>query len=103
MDQINYCIGCLQGCEWALFDGKGVTCLVNPRVGREYECDLTPVKEPKNVMVVGGGPAGLMAARTAAIRGHNVSLYESKIHWVVNLKALLIQLEKVNYLHLHHR
>lgn len=78
MDQINYCIGCLQGCEWALFDGKGVTCLVNPRVGREYECDLTPVKEPKNVMVVGGGPAGLMAARTAAIRGHNVSLYESK-------------------------
>lgn len=78
MDQINYCIGCLQGCERALFDGKGVTCLVNPRVGREYECDLTPVKEPKNVMVVGGGPAGLMAARTAAIRGHNVSLYESK-------------------------
>lgn len=78
LDQINYCIGCLQGCEWPLFVGKSVTCLVNPMVGREYECDMSPVTHPKKVMVIGGGPAGLMAARTAAIRGHQVSLYESQ-------------------------
>lgn len=77
-DQINYCIGCLQGCEWPLFAGNSVTCLVNPMVGREYECDMTPVTTPKKVMVIGGGPAGLMAARTAAIRGHQVSLYEAQ-------------------------
>ena len=79
-DQINYCIGCLQGCEWPLFAGTSITCLVNPRVGREYEVDLTPVSNPKKVMVIGGGPAGLMAARTAAIKGHDVELYEAKAH-----------------------
>lgn len=78
MDQINYCIGCLQGCEGALLTGGCVTCLVNPMVGREYECDMTPVKEAKKVMVIGGGPAGLMAARTAALRGHQVSVYEAQ-------------------------
>ncbi|WP_288156450.1 NAD(P)-binding protein [uncultured Sharpea sp.] len=55
-----------------------MTCLVNPRVGREYECDLTPTNQPKKVMVIGGGPAGLMAARTAAIKGHQVELFEAK-------------------------
>lgn len=77
-DQINYCIGCLQGCEGPLLSGGCVTCLVNPRVGREYEINLEKVKTPKKVMVVGGGPAGLVAARTAALRGHEVSLYEAQ-------------------------
>lgn len=77
LDQINYCIGCLQACEWPLFKGESISCLVNPRIGREYQDNLDKVLEPKNVMIVGGGPAGLMAARTAAIKGHNVNLYEA--------------------------
>jgi 2,4-dienoyl-CoA reductase-like NADH-dependent reductase (Old Yellow Enzyme family)/thioredoxin reductase len=74
--EIRYCIGCLQGCEQRLFEGTSVSCLVNPRIGREYESDLTPTQSPKKVMVIGGGPGGLMAAETAAKLGHKVSLYE---------------------------
>ena len=78
LDQINYCIGCLQGCEGPLLVGGCVTCLVNPRVGREYELDMSPVSNPKKVMIVGGGPAGLVAARTAALKGHKVELFEAQ-------------------------
>jgi len=81
-DEINYCLGCMQGCASSLMSPKQcVDCLVNPRVGREYTDSLEPVENPKKVMVVGGGPAGLMAARTAAQRGHEVSLYEASTHW----------------------
>lgn len=73
---IRYCIGCLQGCEQKLFEGTYITCLVNPRIGREYENDLAPTTSPKKVMVIGGGPGGLMAAETAAKLGHTVALYE---------------------------
>lgn len=78
LDQINYCIGCLQACEWPLFAGNSISCLVNPRIGREFEDDLSKVDNPKKVMIIGGGPAGLMAARTAAIKGHQVELYEAE-------------------------
>ena len=76
---IRYCIGCLQGCEQKLFEGTSITCLVNPRIGREYESDLAPVVTPKKVMVIGGGPGGpggLMAAETAARLGHTVTIYD---------------------------
>lgn len=79
MDEINYCIGCLQGCEMRLLDGESVTCLVNPAVGLEYK-EAGQSQTPKNVMVIGGGPAGLMAARTAAKRGHHVTVYEATDH-----------------------
>ncbi len=79
-DQINYCIGCLQGCEGPLLVGDSCTCLVNPRIGREYENDLAKAEEAKKVMVIGAGPAGLIAARTAAKRGHNVTVYEATSH-----------------------
>ena len=75
---IKMCIGCLQGCEFPLFFNQEVTCLVNPRVGREYENVLEPVKEPKKVMIVGAGPAGLQAAETAAMLGHKVTVFESQ-------------------------
>lgn len=75
-DSIHYCIGCIQGCT----NTDGMTCLVNPRVNREIENDMAPVGSPKNIMVVGAGPAGLMAAKTAAHRGHKVKVYEKTDH-----------------------
>lgn len=77
-ENIRYCIGCLQGCEAGLLAGTCATCLVNPRVGREYENPMEKTDAPKNVMVIGGGPAGLIAAETAALIGHKVAVYEAK-------------------------
>ncbi|MGE5844096.1 MAG: FAD-dependent oxidoreductase [Syntrophaceae bacterium] len=77
--EIVPCIGCNQGCLDRIFNMEPAECLVNPRAGREYE--VPPVQKaakPKKVMVVGGGPAGLSAARTAAQCGHNVTLYEKE-------------------------
>lgn len=56
----------------------GVTCLVNPSLGREYELDYSLVENPKKVYIAGGGPAGLQAARTAALKGHKVTLFEKQ-------------------------
>jgi 2,4-dienoyl-CoA reductase-like NADH-dependent reductase (Old Yellow Enzyme family)/thioredoxin reductase len=58
--------------------GEPITCLINPAVGREEELFLVPTKSPKKVLVVGGGPAGLEAARVAAMRGNRVTLMEKK-------------------------
>lgn len=59
-----------------MFKGEAITCLVNPLVGRELE--LVPAEQKKEVMVIGGGPAGLYAAYICALRGHAVTLYEEK-------------------------
>jgi len=53
-------------------------CLTNPEVGREAELKIVPAVKRKKVMVIGGGLAGLEAARVAALRGHHVSLYEEE-------------------------
>lgn len=69
------CIGCNE-CLYKDFAGKGTTCAVNPLCGRETEYSLTPVKEKKKILVLGGGPAGMEAAITAAERGIEVELWE---------------------------
>ena len=78
LDAIRYCIGCLQGCEMPLFMDDRAGCLVNPRCGHEFECDLARVASPKRVMVLGGGPAGLIAAETLALRGHKPEVFEAR-------------------------
>ena len=73
---IQHCIACNQGCFDEVFKLQPVTCLVNPRAGKEKEYPIIRAEKKKKVLVVGGGPAGMMAAVTAARRGHTVTLYE---------------------------
>jgi len=75
-EEIRVCISCNQGCIGALVAGMPFTCLVNPEAGREWELPLRPAAAKKRVWVAGGGPAGMEAARVAALRGHDVTLYE---------------------------
>ncbi|BAF58448.1 MAG: FAD-dependent oxidoreductase [Pelotomaculum sp.] len=76
LEDIRPCTGCLQGCIGSLYYGRPITCMANPEVGREEEAVLKPALQAKKVLVVGGGPAGLEAARVAARRGHKVILCE---------------------------
>ena len=71
------CVSCNQECLDNVFQLKPVGCLMNPEAGRE-EQPLQRTAQPKDVLVIGGGPAGLVAATTAARRGHRVTLTEAK-------------------------
>lgn len=74
--RINVCIACNQACLDHYFEGKSVTCLVNPAAAREDEFKIHSTSEPRRIAVIGGGVAGLAAAATAARRGHMVTVYE---------------------------
>lgn len=76
--EINTCIACNQACLDHTFAGKLTSCLVNPRACHETELVIEPAQTNKRVAVVGGGPAGLATAVTAASRGHNVVLFERR-------------------------
>ncbi len=74
--EIRRCIACNQGCQDKI-TGE-TTCLVNPAAAREKAMAVTPAARVKKVLVIGGGPAGMEAARVAALRGHRVTLYEKE-------------------------
>ena len=77
LDEIRPCIYCCEGCLWNVLEKDApVACNVNPMAGREIEEPITPAKKKKKVLVVGAGPAGMQAAMTAALRGHQVLLVE---------------------------
>ncbi len=79
-EDIRPCIGCQQGCLDILFKNEPIRCLSNPTLGFEYLNEFKKAEKPKKITVVGAGPAGLEAARTAALAGHKVTLYEEGGH-----------------------
>jgi len=80
IEDIRKCISCLQ-CLYRLGGGPMVVprCAVNPELGRKrYFTEIKPVTVKKKVFIIGGGPAGMEAARVASLRGHDVTLYEKE-------------------------
>lgn len=75
-EEIRPCIYCNQGCLGRIVQALRMRCSVNAAVGREREYEIIPALKAKNVLVIGGGPAGLEAARVASLRGHEVTLCE---------------------------
>lgn len=77
LEDITPCTSCL-----TCFDlgehAQPVHCQVNAALGREREYEIKPAKVKKRIMVIGGGPAGMETARVAALRGHDVTLYEKE-------------------------
>jgi NADPH-dependent 2,4-dienoyl-CoA reductase/sulfur reductase-like enzyme len=79
-EDIRRCISCNQMCWGRRYRDYWISCLVNPSSGREFEWGgdrFAPAERPRTILVVGGGPAGLEAARVAAERGHRVILAEA--------------------------
>ncbi len=74
--EIRPCVACSQGCTDELFSGRQVICLANARAGYEGIRNIQHTKNPKRIMIIGAGPAGLEAAYRAAEAGHDVELYE---------------------------
>lgn len=72
---VRPCIAC-NACVDLVGRGEEIRCAVNPEVGRDHAWNLEKTTTPRRVVIVGSGPAGLEAARIAALRGHDVSLWE---------------------------
>ncbi len=82
IDEIIKCISCNTGCIGGrVFRDLHIRCALNPVTGRERRyAHLVPAEKRKKVLVVGGGPAGMEAARIAKMRGHQVTLFEKNRH-----------------------
>ena len=77
LEDIRMCAACCN-CWDDVIKGKPITCSVNARVGKESEYPITAAKKSKKVFVIGGGPAGMEAARVVSERGHRVTLFEKR-------------------------
>ena len=76
LDDIMTCCGCV-GCNVLLNNNKSIGCTINTDCGKETkDTAIIPAEKPKKVLIVGGGPAGLEAARIARLRGHDVTIVE---------------------------
>ena len=79
-EDVRPCLSCNQMCWGRRYRDYWISCLINPSAGREFEWGgdrFTPSTKPKHILIVGGGVAGMEAARVAAERGHKVTLTEA--------------------------
>ena len=76
-EEIIPCIGCHEGCIWQMAEGKPTSCALRPTTGHEIEWPLLPLEQEASLLVVGGGPAGIEAARAGVERGFDVTLWEA--------------------------
>ncbi len=90
LNEIKTCIGCFECIERLGSRNEGLICTINPATGQEGVRLIQPAARVKNVWVIGSGPAGLEAARVAALRGHKVTLLEKdqKLGGQLNIAAL---------------
>ena len=80
VDEIVHCVSCNQGCYDGFCDVANrphITCMRNPMIGHEAEYELKKAEDPKKVWVIGGGVAGMEAAKVLQERGHEVTLFEA--------------------------
>jgi 2,4-dienoyl-CoA reductase-like NADH-dependent reductase (Old Yellow Enzyme family)/thioredoxin reductase len=77
-EDIRPCLFCNEGCVGMARQHRGLQCCVNAMVGKEREYRIEPAIKPKKVLIAGGGPGGMEATRVAALRGHDVTLYEEE-------------------------
>jgi NADPH-dependent 2,4-dienoyl-CoA reductase/sulfur reductase-like enzyme len=76
LEDIRPCIYCNDACSGNISRMWSIRCVVNPGLGKEKEHRLEQTRKSKRLLIVGGGPAGMEAARVAALRGHDVTLWE---------------------------
>jgi len=85
-DEIIPCIGCHEGCLWQMIPGEPTSCALNPLTGHETDLQLAPLQEKKSLLIIGGGPGGIEAARVGAARGFAVTLWEASDRLGGNLR-----------------
>ena len=90
LDDITPCMSCMNCVMRGVFRDRPITCSVNAALGMEAELKLLPTEQAKNVLVIGGGPGGLEAARVAALRGHKVTLVDQNKELGGNLRLLTV-------------
>lgn len=101
---IRPCINCNEFCIGRMFLYRPISCSVNPQVGKERYYAITHAEQSKKIIVVGGGPAGMEAARVAAMRRHKVTLYEKEKNLGGQLKVAAmppfkgVLMDFINYL-----
>ena len=78
LEDVRTCLRCNEGCSSRIRQSKTQRCAINAEVGRERSMRIHPASRPKRVCVIGGGPAGMEAARVLALRGHRVTLIEKE-------------------------